>query len=88
MRKFLWAVALAASALQASPLFARTSHHYSYDTATDAYYTNVAGHRIHRPTQAKSRPSGATAKCRDGSWSFSENHRGTCSHHGGVESWL
>jgi hypothetical protein len=32
--------------------------------------------------------AGATAQCRDGSYSFSEHHRGTCSHHGGVASWL
>ncbi|MFI4919394.1 MAG: DUF3761 domain-containing protein, partial [Legionellales bacterium] len=25
---------------------------------------------------------------RDGTWSFSQQHRGTCSHHGGVASWL
>jgi hypothetical protein len=31
--------------------------------------------------------SGATAKCRDGSLSFSRNRRGTCSHHGGVAVW-
>ncbi|MBA3898255.1 MAG: DUF3761 domain-containing protein [Sphingomonadaceae bacterium] len=29
-------------------------------------------------------------ECRSahGSWSFSESHRGTCSHHGGVSRWL
>ncbi len=31
--------------------------------------------------------NGATAKCRDGSLSFSAHHRGTCSHHGGVAQW-
>lgn len=31
--------------------------------------------------------SGATAKCRDGSLSYSRNRRGTCSHHGGVAVW-
>ena len=33
-------------------------------------------------------PAGATAQCRDGSYSFSEHRRGTCSHHGGVATWL
>ena len=33
-------------------------------------------------------PAGATALCRDGSYSFSASHRGTCSHHGGVGQWL
>jgi hypothetical protein len=43
---------------------------------------------VHRPERASRRPAGATARCRDGSWSFSEHHRGTCSHHGGVSAWL
>jgi hypothetical protein len=29
-----------------------------------------------------------TAICRDGTYSFSMHHRGTCSHHGGVARWL
>jgi len=33
-------------------------------------------------------PTGATAQCRDGSYSFSQHHSGTCSHHGGVAVWL
>jgi len=53
----------------------------------DGYYTNVNGHRVHRPVQQSTRPAGATARCGDGSYSFSENHRGTCSHHGGVSTW-
>jgi hypothetical protein len=32
-------------------------------------------------------PSGATARCRDGSYSYSASRRGTCSHHGGVAVW-
>lgn len=33
-------------------------------------------------------PPGATARCRDGSYSYSADHSGTCSHHGGVAVWL
>jgi Protein of unknown function (DUF3761) len=33
-------------------------------------------------------PDGATARCRDGSYSFSQSRRGTCSWHGGVDEWL
>jgi hypothetical protein len=51
-------------------------------------YTNKAGQRVQSPTKSSSVPAGATAQCRDGSYSFSQNHRGTCSHHGGVASWL
>lgn len=52
------------------------------------YYTSRNGDEVHRPIFEDRRPRGATAHCRDGSWSFSENHRGTCSHHGGVGRWL
>jgi hypothetical protein len=33
-------------------------------------------------------PPGATAQCRDGTFSYSLHHSGTCSHHGGVAVWL
>ncbi len=33
-------------------------------------------------------PPGATALCRDGTYSYSKHHSGTCSHHGGVKRWL
>lgn len=33
-------------------------------------------------------PPGATARCRDGSYSYSQHHSGTCSYHGGVAVWL
>jgi hypothetical protein len=56
--------------------------------ANDAYYTNHEGHAVHRPMHSNHVPKGATAHCRDGTYSFSENHRGTCSHHGGVAAWL
>ncbi|RKS77596.1 uncharacterized protein DUF3761 [Motilibacter peucedani] len=32
-------------------------------------------------------PGGATAKCRDGSYSHSKHRQGTCSHHHGVARW-
>ena len=37
---------------------------------------------------ASSVPTGATAKCADGTYSFSQHRSGTCSHHGGVAEWL
>jgi len=33
-------------------------------------------------------PPGATALCRDGTYSYSQHRSGTCSHHGGVARWL
>ena len=32
-------------------------------------------------------PPNATAKCKDGSYSFAKQHSGACSHHGGVAEW-
>ena len=52
------------------------------------YYTNSAGQRVQSPTYYPSVPRGATARCVDGTYSFSKNRRGTCSHHGGVSRWL
>lgn len=33
-------------------------------------------------------PTGAIAKCKDGLYSHAKQHRGACSRHGGVASWL
>jgi hypothetical protein len=54
------------------------------------YYKNKAGEEVHRPAHTINNqvPAGASAQCRDGSYSFSRSRRGTCSHHGGVGRWL
>lgn len=54
------------------------------------YYTNSEGNTVHSPANTidGSAPAGATARCADGTYSFSQSRRGTCSHHGGVASWL
>jgi hypothetical protein len=51
-------------------------------------YINVDGDRIPSPVFSDKQPAGATAQCRDGSYSFSQHRQGTCSHHGGVSRWL
>lgn len=51
-------------------------------------YINSRGHCVHRPMRSDTAPFGASAKCRDGSYSFSQSRRGTCSWHGGVATWL
>ena len=61
---------------------------YSLPQSGVRYYTNVDGYRVQSPTYYTSAPAGATALCRDGTYSFSRNRRGTCSHHGGVARWL
>jgi predicted RNA-binding Zn-ribbon protein involved in translation (DUF1610 family) len=50
------------------------------------YYVNSPGHLVHSPSCGEEHQTRA-AKCRDGSVSFSEHHRGACSHHGGVAHW-
>jgi hypothetical protein len=58
-------------------------------TSSDDYYTNSDGVSVHRPVVSPNGPpEGATAQCRDGSYSFSLHRSGTCSHHGGVSRWL
>jgi len=52
-------------------------------------YTNSRGERVASPRRSASGPpAGASAQCRDGTYSFSRSRRGTCSHHGGVARWL
>lgn len=57
---------------------------YTAPSTADTY-TNVDGQQVERPD---ANTSGATAKCRDGSYSHSQHHSGTCSGHGGVSQWL
>ncbi|HJV72848.1 MAG TPA: DUF3761 domain-containing protein [Noviherbaspirillum sp.] len=54
------------------------------------HYRNKDGQEIHSPSKSNTgkAPQGASAQCRDGSYSFSTHHRGTCSRHGGVAMWL
>ena len=76
------AASLAAFAI-AVPAYAR-----SYQECGVASYVNSRGHCVRRPVHAYSAPAGASAKCRDDTYSFSESRRGTCPGHGGVASWL
>jgi hypothetical protein len=40
------------------------------------------------PPASSGQPSGATARCSDGTYSYSQQRSGTCSHHGGVATWI
>ena len=61
----------------------------SPNLSNDSYYTNVDGNEVHSPAYSdrSCASSGASATCGDGTCSFSQNRRGTCSHHGGVSQW-
>lgn len=50
-------------------------------------YVNSIGNTVCSPYAGSSVPAGASAKCSDGTYSFSQSRRGTCSHHGGVAIW-
>ncbi|WP_280427010.1 DUF3761 domain-containing protein [Nocardia brasiliensis] len=51
-------------------------------------YENVDNRCVPRPQQAATPPDGATARCKDGTYSFSQHRSGTCSGHKGVDEWL
>lgn len=53
-------------------------------------YTNARNTRVRSPadTADGAPPAGAAARCRDGTFSFSQSRSGTCSHHGGVGRWF
>jgi hypothetical protein len=57
--------------------------------SNNRHYTNSNGDSVHSPAYSSGGPPpGATAQCRDGTYSFSQHRQGTCSHHGGVAHWL
>jgi hypothetical protein len=63
--------------------------HVQIATCHRGYYRNSRGNCVHRPaSSATLTPQGATAHCRDGTYSYSQSASGTCSHHGGVGTWL
>lgn len=72
----------------ASKYLSKTKPAQSVSHSKTKYYTNSAGERVQSPTYYNSAPEGATALCRDGTYSFSRSRRGTCSQHGGVAQWL
>ncbi|MCX4554325.1 MULTISPECIES: DUF3761 domain-containing protein [unclassified Streptomyces] len=55
--------------------------------ATDAAAASCAPHTTGACRAGAAHPSGATALCKDGIYSYGQNFRGTCSHHKGVRYW-
>ena len=62
--------------------------HQNNTNSSVRFYRNIDGETAQSPTRYETVPIGATAVCRDGTYSFSRHRRGTCSHHGGVARWL
>jgi len=64
----------------------------SANSAPTYYTANTNRSKSKKPSDSKPNsqqpPPGATAECRDNTYSFSTHRRGTCSHHGGVKRWL
>jgi hypothetical protein len=52
-------------------------------------YENVDGHAIQGPARSATgaRPTGATGRCNDGTYTFAQHKRGACSKHEGVAEW-
>jgi hypothetical protein len=88
MRKAILAIAALAMSVPVVSFVVPTTAALAFQGCGAGSYVNSRGHCVPRPRQADRPPAGATAQCRDGTYSFSENHRGTCSHHGGVQRWL
>lgn len=65
-----------------------TAHAPKPNCTDNGTYVNSKGQTVKRPENCSTAPQGATAQCRDGTYSFSRGRRGTCSHHGGVAHWL
>lgn len=61
--------------------------HYPCST-DDTSYVNRYGDEVSMPVYTDEQPEDATARCRNGSYSFSQHRSGTCSREGGVDEWL
>ena len=81
------ATAPAPAASAASPAPAPTSAMTASSSAAAAK-SSTATKSAPTATAGNTDPTGATAKCKDGTYSKSQHHSGTCSSHGGVAEWL
>jgi len=78
LMKLLLAAALAAG------LAAQSGEALGY-ACNNNHYVNSSRHLVHSPSCGEEHQK-RTAEC-DGSVSYSEHRRGTCSYHGGVAHW-
>ncbi len=75
------------AAPESSPESEEGSHEPGAE-CTSGTYENSSGNTVCKPEESSTAPAGATARCEDGTYSFSEHRSGTCSYHGGVAEWL
>lgn len=87
--------AVRCGSLSALLALASTAHAYQPSSPDESqlqehgHYVNHDGHIVHSPAHSRNGavPIGATARCGDGTYSFSQHHSGTCSRHHGVTEW-
>jgi hypothetical protein len=77
--RFVLAAAVALSCL-AAPV-------YAADAAAPAAPAAAVAHPGD-PANITEKPEGATALCKDGTWTKTHNHTGACASHKGVVRWL
>ena len=77
--RFLFAAAIALS-FAAGPV-------YAADPVTTDAATPAVVHP-NDPANIQEKPEGATALCKDGTWTKTHNHTGACASHKGVVRWL
>jgi uncharacterized protein DUF3761 len=79
-------------AVTSPPTTAATVYHAPVTSAPvcpNGSYVNSSGDNVCSPYASPGGPpAGATAQCRDGTYSFSQHRSGTCSGHGSVDRWL
>jgi len=75
---------------QVAPAQVKQAEPNDAELLSHRHYKAKDGHEVHSPARSThdQAPAGASAQCRDGTYSFSQHRRGTCSHHGGVVTWL
>jgi Protein of unknown function (DUF3761) len=61
-------------------------HHHQRKAAPVHHVAAPVHHAPAAPAPVN--PGGPTAECRDGTYSYSQHHQGTCSHHHGVAIWF
>ena len=80
------AFATLSPAASTAQTFTATNSIHIYE-CKKSQYKNSAGKCVSSPKKAEGWPAGSSAKCGDGTYSFSQNRKGTCSRHGGVSVW-